>query len=105
MGINLLSLESVRDESSTSSYGSSVGMGVGIGGGGIKSASANASMNSGDSLNKKVVLSSITGDKVNIDVAKNTNIKGSLIVAGSEGNIIYLVKNSSTFTPNVLASL
>ncbi|MDD3467936.1 MAG: hypothetical protein PHE67_12370 [Campylobacterales bacterium] len=103
---NNLSLESVRDESSTSSYGSSVGMGVGVGKGGISSVSANASMNSGDSLNKKVVLSSITGDKVNIDTANNTNIKGSLIAAGSEdangkfvdnGNLV-LSTNTVTFS-------
>jgi filamentous hemagglutinin len=81
---NNLSLESVRDESSTSSYGFNAGMGAGFGSGGVSSVSASAGMNSSDSLNKKVVLSSITGDKVNIDVANNTNIKGSLLAAGGE---------------------
>ncbi|WP_039750346.1 hypothetical protein, partial [Campylobacter ureolyticus] len=48
----------------------------------LSNANANFSKNRSSSKTKQTVLSSITGDKVNIDVQQNTNLKGSLIAAG-----------------------
>ncbi|QKF85085.1 hypothetical protein [Campylobacter ureolyticus] len=54
----------------------------------LSNANANFSKNRSSSKIKQTVLSSITGDKVNIDVQQNTNLKGSLIAAGEYKTII-----------------
>ncbi|MDR1554777.1 MAG: hypothetical protein LBS39_01975, partial [Campylobacteraceae bacterium] len=48
----------------------------------ISLAHANFGINSGNYQEKQVILTSITGDSVNINVGGNTNMKGSLIAAG-----------------------
>ncbi|WP_263834048.1 two-partner secretion domain-containing protein [Sulfurospirillum oryzae] len=52
-------------------------------GNGLGSTGASFGANTGTSQSKQTVLTSLTGDNVNIDVEKNTNIKGALIAAGS----------------------
>lgn len=51
-------------------------------GDGLGSAGASYGANAGNSQSKQTVLTSLTGDKVNIDVENNTNVKGALIAAG-----------------------
>ncbi|RBQ30344.1 hypothetical protein CRU92_12715, partial [Arcobacter sp. FW59] len=93
---NNLVLESLRDEYSSNSKGFNVNAGVGFGSGGKeghrvpsldvgKTSSVNSgiSMNNGVSQNKQTVLSSITGDKVNVNVGNNTHLKGSLLASGN----------------------
>jgi filamentous hemagglutinin len=60
-------------------------------GDGIGSSNANFGINQGTYQQKEVILTSITGNKVNIDIGGNTNIKGSLVAAGNfdeNGNFI-----------------
>ena len=52
-------------------------------GDGIGSSGASFGANAGTTQSKQTVLTSLTGDNVNIEVEKNTNIKGALIAAGS----------------------
>ena len=52
---------------------------------------ANFGINNSNYQEKQTILTSITGNKVNIDVGGNTNLKGSLVAAGSfdeNGNFI-----------------
>jgi filamentous hemagglutinin len=112
---NNLNVESVRDSYSSNSKGFNVGAGFSLGGDsdytgkttkeqfsknqqvglrtgdGIGSSNANFGINSGTYQQQEVILTSITGDKVSIEVGGNTNLKGSLIAAGSfdeNGNFI-----------------
>ena len=107
---NNLTLESQRDILNSNFKSNSFGVGVGFSGSKITSnnlnpfaisnnivsykdtklsnANANFSKNRSSSKTKQTVLSSITGDKVNIDVQQNTNLKGSLIAAGEYKTII-----------------
>jgi len=101
-----LSVESVRDSSSYNSKGFNVSVSGSLGndkaytsdskaiqnernntpgarvGDGLGSTGASYGANAGNSQSKQTVLTSLTGDKVNIDVENNTNIKGALIAAG-----------------------
>ncbi|ABV67203.1 hypothetical protein Abu_0943 [Aliarcobacter butzleri RM4018] len=101
---NNLVLESLRDEYSSNSKGFNVNAGIGFGSGGKeghrtpsldvgKQSSTNAgfSVNNGVTQNKQTVLSSITGDKVNVNVGNNTHLKGSVIASGDydkNGNFV-----------------
>ena len=107
---NNLTLESQRDILNSNFKSNSFGVGIGFSGSKITSnnlnpfaisnnmvsykdtklsnANANFSKNRSSSKTKQTVLSSITGDKVNIDVQQNTNLKGSLIAAGEYKTII-----------------
>jgi len=51
-------------------------------GDGLGSTGASYGANAGNSQGKQTVLTSLTGDKVNVDVENNTNVKGALIAAG-----------------------
>ncbi|AOO65592.1 hemagglutinin repeat-containing protein [Sulfurospirillum halorespirans] len=101
-----LSVESQRDSSSSNSNGFNVSVSASLGndkdytsgskaqqntlnqtvgartGDGLGSAGASYGASTGTSQTKQTVLTSLTGDKVNIDVENNTNIKGALIAAG-----------------------
>ena len=107
---NNLTLESQRDILNSNFKSNSFGVGIGFSGSKITSnnlnpfaisnnmvsykdiklsnANANFSKNRSSSKTKQTVLSSITGDKVNINVQQNTNLKGSLIAAGEYKTII-----------------
>ena len=102
-----LSVESQRDSSSSNSNGFNVSVSASLGndkeytsnskavqnernntpgarvGEGIGSTGASFGASTGTTQSKQTVLTSLTGDKVNIEVEKNTNIKGALIAAGS----------------------
>ena len=101
-----LSVESQRDSSSSNSNGFNVSASASLGsdkdytsgskaqqstlnqtvgartGDGLGSAGASYGASTGTSQTKQTVLTSLTGDKVNIEVENNTNIKGALIAAG-----------------------
>ncbi len=101
-----LSVESQRDSSSSNSNGFNVSVSASLGndkdytsgskaqqntlnqtvgartGDGLGSAGASYGASTGTSQTKQTVLTSLTGDKVNIDVENNTNVKGALIAAG-----------------------
>ncbi|SUX25659.1 hemagglutinin repeat-containing protein [Campylobacter ureolyticus] len=103
---NNLTLQSQRDILNSNFKSNSFGVGVGFSGDNnpnpsaisnnmvsykdtkLSNANANFSKNRSSSKTKQTVLSSITGDKVNIDVQQNTNLKGSLIAAGEYKTII-----------------
>jgi filamentous hemagglutinin len=95
---NNLDLISVRDSYSGSSNSESYGGGLSFGDSGnnigndkISSANYISEKSSGTYQQKQTVLSSITGNNVDIYVGGNTNLKGSLIAAGSfdeNGNFI-----------------
>lgn len=51
-------------------------------GDGLGSTGASYGANAGTSQSKQTVLTSLTGDNVNIEVENNTNVKGALIAAG-----------------------
>jgi filamentous hemagglutinin len=82
---NNLNLESVRDSHSDNfknasySYGLSAGINILSG---IKRYDTNGN-SSKEYQEQQVVLSSLTGDKVNINVDGNTNLKGSFAAAGN----------------------
>ncbi|WP_164698853.1 hemagglutinin repeat-containing protein, partial [Aliarcobacter skirrowii] len=107
VGNNLI-VESLRDESSSNQSGFNVNAGIGLGSGGkeshrapstdigkVSSANAGLSMNNGVSQSKQTVLSSITGNEVNINVDGNTHLKGSLI-SSDEDNLNFTT-NTLTF--------
>uniref|UniRef100_UPI001D012C5D hemagglutinin repeat-containing protein n=1 Tax=Aliarcobacter butzleri TaxID=28197 RepID=UPI001D012C5D len=115
---NNLVLESLRDEYSSNSKGFNVNAGIGFGSAGAKanrtpsldvgkqsSTNAGFSVNNGVTQNKQTVLSSITGDKVNVNVGNNTHLKGSLLASGNydeNGNFVdnknlNLTTNTLTF--------
>lgn len=91
-----LSVESQRDSSSSNSKGFNVSASASLGkddtyastafgpriGNGLGSTGGSYGANAGTSQSKQTVLTSLTGDNVNIEVEKNTNIKGALIAAG-----------------------
>jgi len=81
---NNLNVESVRDSSTSASHGMNASLGVSAGGNNTALSGANASIGSNNSRSseKQTVLTSLTGDSVNITVGENTNLKGSLIAAG-----------------------
>jgi filamentous hemagglutinin len=88
---NNLDLISVRDSYSSSSNGKSSGYGLSADGSGLTGFGLSSSRNSGTYQQKQTVLSSITGNSVDIYVGSNTNMKGSLIAAGGfdeNGNFI-----------------
>ena len=51
-------------------------------GDGVGSTGGSYGANAGNSQSKQTVLTSLTGDNVNIEVEGNTNVKGALIAAG-----------------------
>ena len=92
---NNLSLESVRDKYAYNERGYSVGVGIGFSSdkspnssfanpSSTKATSTNAnfSRSSSNTITKQTVLSSITANELNVEVAKNTHLKGSLLAAG-----------------------
>ena len=87
---NNLTLESLRDESSSNSKGFNANVGVGS-----NTTNAGFSMNNGVSQSKQTVLSSITGDNVNINVDGNTHLKGSVIASDSDN--LDFTTNTLTF--------
>ena len=82
---NNLTVESVRDSSSSASHGMNASMGVSVGGNNSSLSGANASvgMNNSRSSEKQTVLTSLTGNTVNITTGENTHIKGALVAAGT----------------------
>jgi filamentous hemagglutinin len=114
---NNLVLESLRDEYSSNSNGFNVNAGIGFGSAGApakrtpsldvgKQSSTNAgfSVNNGTTLNKQTVLSSITGNEVNVNVGNNTHLKGALISAGNFTEDGSFVDNKNlNFTTNTLS--
>ncbi|MDN5041700.1 hemagglutinin repeat-containing protein, partial [Aliarcobacter butzleri] len=113
---NNLVLESLRDEYSSNSKGFNVNAGIGFGSAGKeghrtpsldvgKQSSTNAgfSVNNGVTQNKQTVLSSITGNKVNVNVGNNTHLKGSLLASGNyDENGIFQDNKNLNFTTNTL---
>ena len=113
---NNLTLESLRDEYSSNSNGFNVNAGIGFGSSGAqqnrspsldvgKHSSTNAgfSVNNGTTINKQTVLSSIIGNKVNVNVGNNTHLKGSLLASGefqSDGS--FIDNKNLNFTTNTL---
>ena len=92
---NNLSLESVRDKYAHNERGYSVGVGIGFSAdkspnssfanpSSTKATSTNAnfSRSSSNTITKQTVLSSITANELNVEVGKNTHLKGSLLAAG-----------------------
>ena len=92
---NNLGLESVRDKYAYNERGYSVGVGIGFSSdkspnssfanpSSTKATSTNAnfSRSSSNTITKQTILSSITANELNVEVAKNTNLKGSLLAAG-----------------------
>ena len=92
---NNLSLESVRDKYAYNERGYSVGVGIGFSSdkspnssfanpSSTKATSTNAnfSRSSSNTITKQTVLSSITANELNVEVGKNTHLKGSLLAAG-----------------------
>ena len=92
---NNLSLESVRDKYAYNERGYSVGVGIGFSSdkspnssfanpSSTKATSSNAnfSRSRSNTITKQTVLSSITANELNVEVAKNTHLKGSLLAAG-----------------------
>ncbi|WP_107850299.1 hemagglutinin repeat-containing protein [Campylobacter concisus] len=92
---NNLSLESVRDKYAYNERGYSVGVGIGFSSdkspnssfanpSSTKATSSNAnfSRSSSNTITKQTVLSSITANELNVEVGKNTHLKGSLLAAG-----------------------
>ena len=105
---NNLVLESLRDEYTSNSKGFNVNAGIGFGSAGAKanrtpsldvgkqsSTNAGFSVNNGVTQNKQTVLSSITGNEVNINVGGNTHLKGSLI--SSDEDNLNLTTDTLTF--------
>ncbi|MDN5100126.1 hemagglutinin repeat-containing protein [Aliarcobacter butzleri] len=113
---NNLVLESLRDEYSSNSKGFNVNAGIGFGSAGAvanrtpsldvgKQSSTNAgfSVNNGVTQNKQTVLSSITGDKVNVNVGNNTHLKGSLLASGNyDENGVFQDDKNLNFITNTL---
>ncbi|MFY4802945.1 hemagglutinin repeat-containing protein [Aliarcobacter butzleri] len=113
---NNLVLESLRDEYSSNSKGFNVNAGIGFGSAGAKanrtpsldvgkqsSTNAGFSVNNGVTQNKQTVLSSITGDKVNVNVGNNTHLKGSLLASGNyDENGIFQDNKNLNFITNTL---
>ena len=61
------------------------------------------SVNNGTTINKQTVLSSIIGNKVNVNVGNNTHLKGSLLASGefqSDGS--FIDNKNLNFTTNTL---
>ena len=92
---NNLSLESVRDKYAYNERGYSVGVGIGFSSdkspnssfanpSSTKATSTNAnfSRSSSNTITKQTILSSITANELNVEVGKNTHLKGSLLAAG-----------------------
>ena len=92
---NNLNLESVRDKYAYNERGYSVGVGIGFSSdkspnssfanpSSTKATSTNAnfSRSSSNTITKQTVLSSITANELNVEVGKNTHLKGSLLAAG-----------------------
>ena len=92
---NNLSLESVRDKYAHNERGYSVGVGIGFSAdkspnssfanpSSTKTTSSNAnfSRSRSNTITKQTVLSSITANELNVEVGKNTHLKGSLLAAG-----------------------
>ena len=104
---NNLSLESLRDRYTSNQKDFSISAGVGFSGNTIaksngiattglfdknhftdintidkSSTNANFSRSSSNTITKQTILSSITANELNVEVAKNTHLKGSLLAAG-----------------------
>ncbi len=92
---NNLNLESVRDKYAYNERGYSVGVGIGFSSdkspnssfanpSSTKATSTNAnfSRSRSNTITKQTVLSSITANELNVEVGKNTHLKGSLLAAG-----------------------
>ena len=92
---NNLSLESVRDKYAYNERGYSVGVGIGFSSdkspnssfanpSSTKATSTNAnfSRSRSNTITKQTILSSITANELNVEVGKNTHLKGSLLAAG-----------------------
>ena len=113
---NDLVVQSLRDEYSSNQNGFNVNAGIGIGSGtanknrtpsidakGVSSINAGASINNGTTLNKQTVLTSLTANRVNIDVGNNTHLKGSLIASGNfDENNNFVDNKNLTLTTNTL---
>lgn len=113
---NNLVLESLRDEYSSNSNGFNVNAGIGFGSAGAqqnripsldvgKQSSTNAgfSVNNGTILNKQTVLSSITGNEVNVNVGNNTHLKGALLASGNyDENGNFVDNKNLNFSTNTL---
>jgi len=86
-----LDLTSVRDSYSSNSAGESYGGGLSLSGEGLTGVGTSKDSSRSNYQEKQTILSSITGNNVNIDVSGNTNMKGSLISTGNwndNGNFV-----------------
>jgi filamentous hemagglutinin len=92
-----LDLTSVRDSYSSTSTGTSFGGGLSFSGEGLKGVGTSKDNSRGNYQETQTVLSSITGNNVNIDVGGNTNLKGSLIAAGNLDNNGNFVDNGQLY--------
>lgn len=99
-----LNLESQRDKLNSNSKSKSLGAAIGFNGDSSNSISANISNSKSNSIKKQTVLSSIISDKININVEENTNLTGSLILAGNYDEKGDLKDNSNlNLTTNTLS--
>lgn len=95
---NNLVLESLRDEYSSNSKGFNINVG-----GSSTSVNGGFTMSNGVSQSKQTVLSSITGDKVNVNVGNNTHLKGSLLASGNyDENGVFQDNQKLNFITNTL---
>ncbi len=88
---NNLNIESKRNSNNSNSNGFNLSGGFGTSGGSVTSANASVGANTGRTKIKQTVLSSVTGDKVNVTTGNNTNLKGSLLASGQydeNGNFV-----------------
>ena len=79
---NDLNIESQRDTYNSNLKGFNISAGVGTNNGSISSANGGVGANKGRVKVKETVLTSVTGDNVEVNVAQNTNLKGSVLASG-----------------------
>ncbi|MFV0562559.1 hemagglutinin repeat-containing protein [Malaciobacter mytili] len=88
---NDLNIQSKRNSNNSNSNGFKLSAGFGTNNGSITSVNGSYGANTGRTKVKQTVLTSVTGDKVNVNVGNNTNLKGSLLASGKfdeNGNFI-----------------
>lgn len=82
---------SLRDVEKSSNHGYNVSAGLSTNGGDVTGTNGSVGASNGRSTSKQTVLTSVTGETVNVNVAQNTHLEGALISAGTvdeNGNFI-----------------
>ncbi|WP_428025391.1 hemagglutinin repeat-containing protein, partial [Arcobacter sp.] len=96
-------MESKRNANNSNSNGFNVSAGFSTGGGSVTGINGSVGANTGRTKIKQTVLSSVTGDKVNVTTGNNTNLKGSLLAAGSyDENGKFIDNNNLNLTTKTL---